>query len=584
MTGVTPANGAINVVTGTNITVTFTGAVDPTTVTSSTFQLLGPSSTVVSAAVSFNSTLDTATLTPTSALGIDTAYTVLVHGGSSGAVVKNTSGTALAANFTSTFTTDSPPAAHAGPNESGNEGSAITFAGSKTGGVGALTYSWTFGDGGTASGSLTPSHVYQQAGTYTATLTVTDSLGQTSQSSDAVTVALVAPTVTIGGPYSGTAGTAIGFSGSATDPSTYDTQAGFTYSWNFGDGSSASTASASHTYAAAGTYTVTLSATDKEGSQGTASTTVMVAAPVPPAPVANAGPNESAPEGSTVTFAGSETGGSGTLSYSWTFGDGGTASGSLTPSHIYQQAGIYTATLTVTDGLSRTSSSSDVVTVSLVAPTVTIGGPYSGTANTAIAFSGSATDPSTYDTQAGFTYKWTFGDGSTAATAAASHTYASAGTYTVTLSVTDKEGATSTASTTVIVSATGQGATAYSFVYLDSSTVGNWQGIYGSNGYDNVIGGHSQLSQLRDGQRQRPVRLHLGICHHRHARLGEPCRWSYRVHLVFGHQFHRECQLDRRADAFVGAVPSRLGQLGAQRKRQRHERSIGRFAGHGNGL
>ena len=56
-------------------------------------------------------------------------------------------------------------------------------------------------------------HAYQQAGTYTATLTVTDSLGRTSQSSDAVTVALVAPTVTIGGPYSGTAGTAISFSG-----------------------------------------------------------------------------------------------------------------------------------------------------------------------------------------------------------------------------------------------------------------------------------------------------------------------------------------------------------------------------------
>ena len=61
----------------------------------------------------------------------------MVHGGSSGAVIKNTSGTALAANFTSTFTTDSPPAANAGPNESGNEGSAITFAGSETGGVGA---------------------------------------------------------------------------------------------------------------------------------------------------------------------------------------------------------------------------------------------------------------------------------------------------------------------------------------------------------------------------------------------------------------------------------------------------------------
>ena len=271
-------------------------------------------------------------------------------------------------------------------------------------------------------------------------------------------------------PTSGQTGQALSFTGSASNVSPADNAAGYTYQWSFGDGGSATTATAGHTYAAAGSYTVTLSATNVNGSTGT--TTAVVNVVVPP-PVANAGPNESAPEGSAVTFAGSETSGTSPLTYSWTFGDGGTASGSLTPSHTYEQAGAYTATLTVTDALGRTSQSSDSVTVSLVAPTVTIGGPYSGTANTAIAFSGSATDPSTYDTQAGFTYQWTFGDGSTATTAAASHTYASAGTYTVTLSATDKEGSTGTASTTVNVAAVAPTVT----------------GVTPANGATNVITG-----------------------------------------------------------------------------------------------
>ena len=48
---------------------------------------------------------------------------------------------------------------------------------------------------------LTPSHVYQEAGSYTATLTVSDSLGRSSQSSAAVTVTEVTPTANAGGPY-----------------------------------------------------------------------------------------------------------------------------------------------------------------------------------------------------------------------------------------------------------------------------------------------------------------------------------------------------------------------------------------------
>ena len=40
-----------------------------------------------------------------------------------------------------------------------------------------VSYDWTFGDGGTASGAK-PTHVYSAAGTYTVTLTVTDDTGR----------------------------------------------------------------------------------------------------------------------------------------------------------------------------------------------------------------------------------------------------------------------------------------------------------------------------------------------------------------------------------------------------------------------
>jgi PKD repeat protein len=42
-----------------------------------------------------------------------------------------------------------------------------------------LTYTWNFGDGSPASGEAAPTHVYQKAGEYTATVSVKDSKGQT---------------------------------------------------------------------------------------------------------------------------------------------------------------------------------------------------------------------------------------------------------------------------------------------------------------------------------------------------------------------------------------------------------------------
>ncbi|MFP5304799.1 MAG: S8 family serine peptidase [Gammaproteobacteria bacterium] len=52
---------------------------------------------------------------------------------------------------------------------------------------GIAAYSWSFGDGGSASGAVV-SHSYAAGGTYTVTLTVTDTVGQTAGSSQSVSV------------------------------------------------------------------------------------------------------------------------------------------------------------------------------------------------------------------------------------------------------------------------------------------------------------------------------------------------------------------------------------------------------------
>src|SRR5207237_8557566 len=79
-----------------------------------------------------------------------------------------------------TTTTSSGPSANAGLDQSAKEGSSVSFSGTASGGAAPLGYRWDFGDGGSASGTLTPSHTYADHGSYTATLTVTDAAGLTA--------------------------------------------------------------------------------------------------------------------------------------------------------------------------------------------------------------------------------------------------------------------------------------------------------------------------------------------------------------------------------------------------------------------
>lgn len=89
----------------------------------------------------------------------------------------------------------------------------------------------------------------------------------------------IAPTASVGGPYSGVAGTEIQLYGSgSTDPDGTIVS----YYWNFGDANSSSEINPTNAYSSAGNYEVSLTVTDDDGATDTASTTVTVTSATKP--------------------------------------------------------------------------------------------------------------------------------------------------------------------------------------------------------------------------------------------------------------------------------------------------------------
>ena len=133
------------------------------------------------------------------------------------------------------------------------------------------TYSWNFGDGGTAEG-MEVVHTYTGVGTYVATVTVTDDMGDTGTASVTITADLAPVAVISAAPLAGRAPLEVSFSAAgSTDDGTIEK-----YAWDFGDGETAEGVEVSHTYAAGGEYTVVLTVTDNFGNTGTASVEIAV--------------------------------------------------------------------------------------------------------------------------------------------------------------------------------------------------------------------------------------------------------------------------------------------------------------------
>jgi PKD repeat protein len=157
-------------------------------------------------------------------------------------------------------------------------------SGSAAGSSPISSYSFNFGDGTTVGpqSGATANHTYQSAGSYTVTVTATDSNNLTSQATKSVTVTAqqaTGPTAALSvSPASGTAPLQVTADASG---STAGSSPISSYTFDFGDGTTVgpqSGATANHTYQSAGSYTVTVTAADGNSLISKATKTVTVTA------------------------------------------------------------------------------------------------------------------------------------------------------------------------------------------------------------------------------------------------------------------------------------------------------------------
>ena len=97
---VAPPNGATGICPNAVVTATFSEAMNPSTINTTTFTLTGPGITPVGGAVTYVASSDVATFTPTSPLALDTLYTATITTGA-----QDLAGDPLASDFVWTFTT-----------------------------------------------------------------------------------------------------------------------------------------------------------------------------------------------------------------------------------------------------------------------------------------------------------------------------------------------------------------------------------------------------------------------------------------------------------------------------------------------
>ena len=286
------------------------------------------------------------------------------------------------------------------------------------------TYSWDFGDG-VSGNTQNPCHVYNTAGTFQVTLTVTDqnSCTKSIATPNFITVG-AKPTAgfTFSTPTPCTTPITISFTNTSTPSSS-------TSSWNFGDGGTSTQQNPSHGYAAAGNYTVTLIVSNN-GCTDTVTHQVTIATnPF------NANFTASPTSGCmslTVTF--NDLSSPNPNSWSWNFGDG-FASNAQNPTHVYTTPGTYTVSLTATNTsqCTNTKTLNNYITVYALPAVTFSGSPLSAChAPLTVNFSCNVANA--------VSWQWSFGDGGTSNAQNPSHTYTANGIYNVTLTITDNHG------------------------------------------------------------------------------------------------------------------------------------------------
>ena len=157
----------------------------------------------------------------------------------------------------------------------------VTFTDTSVAGSGTITsWAWDFGDGNTST-LQNPTHTYTAAGSYTVTLSVTDS---NALSDGALPQSVVVSAAGVGPSASGTAVPSSGVAPltvNFTDTSVAGTSPINFWYWDFDDGFSDVTQNPSHTFTVPGTYAVQLSVGDSAGGFDTSAPIVVTVSGAP---------------------------------------------------------------------------------------------------------------------------------------------------------------------------------------------------------------------------------------------------------------------------------------------------------------
>jgi len=206
------------------------------------------------------------------------------------------------------------------------------------------------------------------------------------------------------------------------------------YDWDFGDGETASGENVKHTWADDGDYTVTVMVSDGEADVSE-SATVSVANRAPTLALSVSA--TSGDEGDSFAFSAATSDVTDdTVSVTWDFGDGGSATG-LAVTHTFTDDGTFVVEVIASDEDGGVTSEKLFITIANVAPTLTnLQLPSSVKQGEPVTVSIEATDPGDDEV----TITWNWGDGTTDEGGTVTHTYDKVGTYTVTVCATDDDG------------------------------------------------------------------------------------------------------------------------------------------------
>ena len=339
-----------------------------------------------------------------------------------------------------------------------------------------FTYAFDCGDGsgyGTFSSDANATCPTTDNGTRDVSAKIRDKDGGTTSYTDSVAVTNVAPTATFSntGPVDEGSGFQLSLDG-AFDPSSADTAAGFTYSFDCGDGSGYGGFSGSATATCAtndnGTRNVAARIRDKDGGTTSYTDTVAVHNVPPTGHLSNDGPVDEGSAAAIAFTSPSDASSVDAASLHFAFSCAGAdlsgttyaaASATNAAGCTFPDNGMYTVTGVVIDKDGGATTDSTTVQVNNVPPTVTAAADQSGDEGTSTAFDpGSFTDPGA-DSPWKVTVNWGDGSGNSTFNTSAkgalgtrSHTYPDGpASESVTVTVTDKDGASDSRTFTVTV-------------------------------------------------------------------------------------------------------------------------------------